>query len=53
MTLAAVEVEYTCATPGVKAPNEAGAPRVSESVAGTVPLTVSSATSVSVTALPA
>ena len=51
MTLAVVEAEYSRATPGVNAPNDAGAPSVSASTGGTVPPTVSSATSVSVTLL--
>ena len=36
MTLAVVEAVYSRATPGVNAPNVAGAPIVSDSVAGTV-----------------
>ena len=43
MTLAVVDAEYSRATPGVNAPNVAGAPSVSDSVAGTVPPTVPSA----------
>ena len=43
MTVAVVEAEYSRVTPGVKAPNEAGAPSVRASVAGTDPLTVPSA----------
>jgi hypothetical protein len=39
ITLAVVEAVYSRATPGVKAPNEAGAPSVSDSVAGTTPPT--------------
>src|SRR3954466_10527341 len=39
MTLAVVLAVYSFATPGVNAPNEAGPPSVSESVAGTVPPT--------------
>src|SRR3954468_11673023 len=39
ITLAVVDAAYSLATPGVNAPNEAGAPSVSESVAGTVPPT--------------
>ena len=35
----AVEIVYSRATPGVNVPNVAGAPRVSVSVAGTVPPT--------------
>ena len=38
-TVAVVEAVYWRATPGVNAPNDAGAPSVSESVAGTVPPT--------------
>ena len=37
ITLAVVLAVYSRATPGVNAPNEAGVPRPSESVAGTVP----------------
>ena len=37
--LAVVDALYSRATPGVNAPNEAGAPSVSASVAGTVPPT--------------
>src|SRR5690349_24981577 len=37
MTFAFVDAVYSFATPGVNAPNEAGAPSVSASVAGTVP----------------
>src|ERR1044072_4823382 len=39
MTLAFVVAVYSRSTPGVKAPNDAGAPSVSASVAGTVPPT--------------
>src|SRR5688572_3753161 len=39
-TVAVAEAVYSRSTPGVNAPNEAGAPSVSESVAGTVPPTV-------------
>src|SRR3954447_11650601 len=39
ITLAVVAAVYSRSTPGVNAPNDAGAPRVSESVAGTVPPT--------------
>ena len=38
MTLAVVEAVYSFATPGVNAPNVAGAPIVSDSVAATVAL---------------
>ena len=38
-TFAVVDAEYSRATPGVNAPNCAGGPSVSESVAGTVPPT--------------
>src|SRR5262245_30259747 len=38
MMLAVVEAVYVLATPGVKAPKEAGAPSDSDSVAGTVPV---------------
>ena len=38
-TVACDEAAYVFATPGVNAPNVAGAPSVSESVAGTVPPT--------------
>ena len=37
ITFAEVDAVYSRATPGVNAPNDAGAPRESESVAGTVP----------------
>jgi hypothetical protein len=47
MTFAVVDAVYVLATPGVNAPNAAGAPSVSASVAGTVPPT-SPATGVSV-----
>ena len=40
MTLAVVPASYSFAMPGVNGGNIAGAPRVSESVAGTVPPTV-------------
>src|SRR3954471_483866 len=39
ITFAVVVAAYSLAAPGVNAPNEAGAPSVSESVAGTVPPT--------------
>ena len=39
MTLAVVPAVYVLPTPGVKKPNVAGAPSVSESVAGTAPPT--------------
>ncbi len=39
MTVAVVAAVYSYATPGVKAPNVAGAPSVSDRVAGTVPPT--------------
>ena len=39
MTLAVVEASYVFVMPGVNAPNEAGVPSVSDSVAGTVPPT--------------
>src|SRR3954468_15926770 len=39
ITFAGVVAVYSFATPGVKAPNVAGAPSDSESVAGTVPPT--------------
>ena len=42
MTFAVVLAVYSFATPGVNAPNEAGAPSVSDSVAGTEPPTVPS-----------
>src|SRR3954471_1542355 len=38
-TSAVVDASYVLSTPGVNAPNDAGAPRVSASVAGTVPPT--------------
>src|SRR3954452_21606742 len=44
MTLAGVDAVYSCATPGVNAPNEAAGPSVSDSVAGTLPPTVPDAT---------
>src|SRR5262249_5170177 len=40
ITSADVDAVYVFATPGVNAPKLAGAPRVSESVAGVVPPTV-------------
>src|SRR3712207_2832446 len=43
MTLAVVLASYVLSTPGVNGPNEAGAPRDSDSVAGTEPPTVPSA----------
>ena len=39
ITFAVVEAVYVFATPGTNAPNDAGAPIVSASVAGTVPPT--------------
>ena len=39
ITVAVVDASYVLATPGVNAPNVAGAPSVSDSVAGTVPVT--------------
>ena len=39
ITVAVVDAVYSRATPGVNAPNVAGAPSVSASVAGTVPPT--------------
>src|SRR4051794_17878422 len=39
VTLAVVLAAYVFATPGVKAPNAAGVPSVSDSVAGTLPPT--------------
>ena len=41
-TVAVVDAVYSRATPGVKAPKDAGAPSVSASVAGTEPPTVAS-----------
>ena len=46
ITVAVVDAVYSFATPGVNAPNAAGAPSVSDSVAGTEPPTGASATSV-------
>ena len=40
--MAVVDAVYSRSTPGVNAPNVAGAPSVSDSVAGTVPPTVPS-----------
>src|SRR3954447_2866928 len=37
ITFAVVEAVYVASTPGVNAPNDAGAPRVSANVAGTEP----------------
>src|SRR5215207_936445 len=37
VTVAVLEAVYSCATPGVNEPNEAGAPSVSDNVAGTAP----------------
>jgi hypothetical protein len=42
MTVASVDAVYSFATPGANAPNEAGAPSASDSVAGTEPPTVPS-----------
>src|SRR3954454_15760615 len=42
VTVAVVEAAYSFATPGVNTPKRAGAPSVSESVAGTVPPTSAS-----------
>ena len=42
ITVAVVDAVYSFATPGVNAPNAAGAPSVSASVAGTVPPAVPS-----------
>jgi hypothetical protein len=39
MTVAVVEAVYSLATPGVNAPKVAGAPSVSDNVAGTLPPT--------------
>src|SRR5438309_463505 len=39
VTVAVVDASYVRSTPGVNGPNAAGAPSVSESVAGTVPPT--------------
>ena len=43
ITLAVVDAVYSFATPGVNAPNVAGVPSVSASVAGTVPPALPSA----------
>ena len=40
ITFAGVVAVYSFATPGVNAPNDAGAPSVNDNVAGTVPPTV-------------
>src|SRR5215207_4946120 len=37
VTVAVLEAVYSCATPGVNEPNDAGAPSVSDNVAGTAP----------------
>ena len=44
VTVAVVAAVYSRVTPGTNAPNDAGAPIVSDSVAGTVPPTVPSST---------
>src|SRR5690349_8887152 len=49
----AVEVVYVRSTPGVNAPNDAAGPRVSESVAGTVPPTLPVASVVTLSGAPA
>src|SRR3954447_9253915 len=52
-TLAPVVATYSLSSPGVNGPNDAGAPSVSDNVAGTEPPTVPPALAAAYTAAPA